>query len=67
MIELYVFAEKPEQIDELLRKILGNPGADLEYADADTIRASLKDATQEILLGLLEDGWSFSETPRKED
>ncbi len=64
-IELFVLADHPAHatiLQELVRD-----GAILQSVDSDTIRAKYKGVTQDKLLSLLEDGWSFEGKETEED
>jgi len=58
-IELFVLAEDPQTHSKILQE-LARDGAILQIVDCDTIRAKYKGVTQDKLLSLLNEGWSFS-------
>ena len=58
-IELFVLAEDPRTHATILQE-LARDGAILQIVDCDTIRAKYKGVTQDKLLSLLDEGWSFS-------
>ena len=57
-IELFVLAEDPRTHATILQE-LARDGAILQIVDCDTIRAKYKGVTQDKLLSLLDEGWSF--------
>ena len=57
-IELFVLAEDPRTHATILQE-LARDGAILQIVDSDTIRAKYKGVTQDKLLSLLAEGWSF--------
>ena len=57
-IELFVLAEDPRTHATILQE-LARDGAILQIVDSDTIRAKYKGVTQDKLLSLLSEGWSF--------
>ena len=72
-IELFVLAEDPQTHITILQELVRD-GAILQSVDSDTIRAKYEGATQDKLLSLLADGWSFGREelgdlspPMKED
>ena len=58
VIEVFMLVEDPQVHIEAI-KTLAEDGAIIQSADADTIRAKYKGVTQDKLLSLLADGWSF--------
>ena len=59
VVEVFMLVEDPQAHVEAI-KALAEDGAIIQSADADTIRAKYKGVTQDKLLSLLADGWSFS-------
>ena len=59
VIEVFMLVEDPQVHIEAI-KTIAEDGAIIQSADADTIRAKYKGVTQDKLLSLLADGWSFS-------
>ena len=59
VIEVFMLVEDPHEHVEAI-KALANDGAIIQSADADTIRAKYTGVTQDKLLSLLDEGWSFS-------
>ncbi len=57
-IELFVLAEDPRAHAKILQE-LARDGAILQIVDSDTIRAKYKGVTQDKLLSLIDEGWSF--------
>ena len=58
-IELFLLAEDPQTHSKILQE-LARDGAILQIVDCDTIRAKYKGVTQDKLLSLIDEGWSFS-------
>lgn len=58
LINLFVLAEEPKEHLRILKALIQD-GAILQSVDSDTIRAVLKDSSQDMLLALLAEGWSF--------
>ena len=59
VIEVFMLVEDPHEHAEAI-KTLAEDGAIIQSADADTIRAKYKGVTQDKLLSLIDEGWSFS-------
>jgi len=57
-IELFVLAEDSRVHAKILQE-LARDGAILQIVDCDTIKAKYKGVTQDKLLSLLSEGWSF--------
>ena len=57
-IELFLLAEDPQTHSKILQE-LARDGAILQTVDCDTIKAKYKGVTQDKLLSLLSEGWSF--------
>lgn len=57
-IELFVLAEDPQTHITILQELVRD-GAILQSVDSDTIRAKYKGVSQDKLLSLLADDWSF--------
>lgn len=61
-IEYFFMAQTDEEMknyNDVVKQLATE--STIEYADGDTVRGVFKAATQEKLLDLLNDGWSFSE------
>jgi hypothetical protein len=57
-IEVFMLVEDPQKYVESLRALVQD-GAIIESADGDAIRAKCKGVTQDKLLSLIDEGWSF--------
>lgn len=57
-IEVFMMVPDPKDHLEAIKALIED-GAIIQSVDADTIRATFKACSQDKLLELIEDGWSF--------